>query len=504
MEIKKTTIKTNSDFCGSDFKMEIETDIIVPDVKPDVIKVISTNAMMLIKEKYTQKGRVTISGIINYKILYKADSDEFNVHSIDYASPFSQSFDLECVENGENVVVTSCLFNVTNNIQNSRKINVKSQYGINIMANSIFETDIITDLNENELLPYKSETIDILNKTTSQNDVIEIIDNIEINENISEILYNTCFVNNKDIKVVNNKIIVKGELTTNIVFLTTDNNINTQIYKEEFSEVLDVLGITPENNYKISFSIGVCDLKLISGSENSTIALNITIDVLTDVYDSISINGIYDIYSPDYNINPSYKVIEYLTHVKSESKINTITDIMEIKNDNIDKILCIDRNASIKNKYFSDGKLIIQTVTYMNIIYMSDGKIYSAKKELPVEFFFDIDNNIDANALANITLSDVSCTNNVNKIEIKVLLKCDVMLFSKSNKNLLFDLEINEKNKIDKSNNPSIVVYIVKEGDTLWKIAKKYNTTVEEIMSLNNLTSDEIIPEKRLIIAKRS
>lgn len=77
------------------------------------------------------------------------------------------------------------------------------------------------------------------------------------------------------------------------------------------------------------------------------------------------------------------------------------------------------------------------------------------------------------------------------------------MVFTQNSKNLLVDLEFDEKNKIDKTNKPSVVVYIVKEGDTLWKIAKKYNTTVEEIMSLNNLTSDEISPGKRLIIAKR-
>ena len=36
-------------------------------------------------------------------------------------------------------------------------------------------------------------------------------------------------------------------------------------------------------------------------------------------------------------------------------------------------------------------------------------------------------------------------------------------------------------------NMPGITVYIVKPGDTLWDIAKKFYTTVEEIIQMNDL-----------------
>ena len=43
------------------------------------------------------------------------------------------------------------------------------------------------------------------------------------------------------------------------------------------------------------------------------------------------------------------------------------------------------------------------------------------------------------------------------------------------------------------------IIYVVKEGDTLWSIAKKFNLTVSEIKTWNHLNeTDQIHPEDRL------
>ncbi len=41
---------------------------------------------------------------------------------------------------------------------------------------------------------------------------------------------------------------------------------------------------------------------------------------------------------------------------------------------------------------------------------------------------------------------------------------------------------------------PGIVGYIVQPGDSLWKIAKKFHTTVEAVMEANGLSSDALMP----------
>ncbi|MCX7697517.1 MAG: LysM peptidoglycan-binding domain-containing protein [Bacteroidales bacterium] len=49
-------------------------------------------------------------------------------------------------------------------------------------------------------------------------------------------------------------------------------------------------------------------------------------------------------------------------------------------------------------------------------------------------------------------------------------------------------------------NSPKNITHVVKEGESLWSIARKYNTTVEKIKKDNQLSSDKIQPGQKLII----
>ena len=54
-------------------------------------------------------------------------------------------------------------------------------------------------------------------------------------------------------------------------------------------------------------------------------------------------------------------------------------------------------------------------------------------------------------------------------------------------------LMIGQKLLVPTVNNNSSSTYVVQNGDSLYKIAQKYNTTVNDIKSLNNLSSDALM-----------
>ena len=85
-------------------------------------------------------------------------------------------------------------------------------------------------------------------------------------------------------------------------------------------------------------------------------------------------------------------------------------------------------------------------------------------------------------------------------IDCRVNLEFRNEMYENANINIIDEVEMTEDNN---NSNPSMIVYIVKEGDTIWEIAKKYKTTMQEIININNLDNgDEIFVGEKLFIPR--
>ena len=68
---------------------------------------------------------------------------------------------------------------------------------------------------------------------------------------------------------------------------------------------------------------------------------------------------------------------------------------------------------------------------------------------------------------------------------------------------IIREIEERELDREKLKSMPGIVGYQVQQGDTLWDIAKKVYTTIENIMELNGLESEEVKPGDGLLLMKK-
>ena len=128
--------------------------------------------------------------------------------------------------------------------------------------------------------------------------------------------------------------------------------------------------------------------------------------------------------------------------------------------------------------------------------------VYRISEEIPFEHDIEIDRLTDTCKVFN-TVSIEKIDVDLNRDEIDINMKIKRFIEGIDKKSESFIIKGDDLGIYDLSKAPSIIVYICKEGDSLWNIAKKYNTTEEEIAEVNEIKVDEPLrPGKCLILEK--
>jgi LysM repeat protein len=84
------------------------------------------------------------------------------------------------------------------------------------------------------------------------------------------------------------------------------------------------------------------------------------------------------------------------------------------------------------------------------------------------------------------------------QVNLSYLVEATVRIIKSENIELVSQIDLLPL--IEEKNRANVIIYFVKKGDTLWNIAKKYNTTTAAIMAANNLESPDLSVGQQLVL----
>ena len=88
-------------------------------------------------------------------------------------------------------------------------------------------------------------------------------------------------------------------------------------------------------------------------------------------------------------------------------------------------------------------------------------------------------------------------------IEVKAAVSLNAIVFCSREVRVIEKVEEKPLDMKKIQSMPGITVYMVKPGDTMWDIARRFYTTVEEIEELNELSEEEIESGQPLLLVKK-
>lgn len=468
----------------------VEGDSIIPDIKPDIISQISTSGTVCIYKKELIDGKVRLDGCIDTYVMYLADDENSSVRSVNVNLDFTQIFDMENATSDMSLETNVKLKNIECKIINGRKINIKAFLEAGIKITSREELDIINNVN--------LKGIQMLNQNMSINSLIGngstktyakdtiVIDNID---NLAEIMKTDLHILNKDVKISYNKVLAKADLNIKIMYLTDDNRINTVQSTIPVMGFVDIENVSEEDICNTKYEIKNVVVKP-NNTEEHSIYVEAEIEISCEVYKNQDINIIQDLYSPISNIIFTQKQVQILQRVENTQSVCNIREKQNVPEIGANKIYDVNVNIDITKQTILNDRILYEGELNLSYIYDTGNNNIDIKKtKIPFNFNVDvmgINQNANVETDAEITMQDFVITND-GSIDVKVDITFNVTLIKNTMINIIDDIKEDENRSI----NPcSLVVYYVKDGDTLWKIAKRFKSTVEEIARINGIENE--------------
>ena len=124
--------------------------------------------------------------------------------------------------------------------------------------------------------------------------------------------------------------------------------------------------------------------------------------------------------------------------------------------------------------------------------------------EVPFSTYVDIrDSNNKLKSVVKSSLENLDTVIEGNSISVRGTVGLTIKIYCNKMIETVADVVGGESEEKEKK--ASITIYVVGEKDTLWELAKEYNTTVTELMKLNDLDEDaEVKAGMKLIIPGRA
>lgn len=505
VDVTKQNITVNKLVSTKKEIVTIEGDMIVPDVKPDILNTIDTVGNVCIYKKEVIDGKVRFDGSVNLNIIYLADSETDTTRGLTNSLDFTQIIDVDNCKNGMELRNNITIKDIECKVLNGRKINTKVMLEIDIYIYSNEEISILKQINN-------LEGIQTLNSNMQVNSLVgtgycraSAKDTISLSEedNLAEILKVEVRLINSETKVSYNKVLLKADACVKLMYLTENGDIRLVSANIPVMGFVDMPDVSENNILNCSYEIKNILVKPNSAEQHS-VYIEIEFEICCDATDTLEIESIQDMYCPKGDLQFKQKEVSTITKKQINKNICNIRESVSIPEISNNRIYDVEIVPNITNVTILNGRIVYEGELKLNFIFSSNNNLGIDTKRYSLPFTYNIDNeNVNQNKTINTAVNCIDDEFVITAdgiVDCRVNLEFETQMHEYRNINLIDEIKMTDN---ENNSNPSMIIYVVKEGDTIWKIAKKYKTTMQEIINVNNLDNgDEIYIGEKLFIPR--
>ncbi|MEY8356658.1 SPOCS domain-containing protein [Lachnospiraceae bacterium 54-53] len=519
MELVKKNIHMNRWKGYATSQITLDDDFIVPDSMDDVDQIILSSGEITIDSVKNQTERVTVRGKLDFTILYRGA--EGGLQALPGSITFEEPINVPGLEEKDFVQLIWDLEDLNAGIINSRKLNVKAIVTLQIKVETIYDVDAAVEVDTGSaakdapLVETLRRNMDVAAIALRHKDTFRIKDTVTLSgnkPNIDHILWTEMKLRGVTTRPVDGKMMLDGEMLVFVIYQGEGEGAPIQWVEESipFSGELSVPDLTEDMVPSVTVHLIHKDMeaKPDADGEMREMDVDAVLELDMKLYKEDNMELLCDLYSTNRELTLQTGEAcfdKILTKNMSKCKI-----VERVSLENADRILQIchsEGTVKIDETTVKDDGLLVEGVLEVRILFLTSDDvqpIQSSVENVPFHFMIEAPGiNEDTVCQLNSGLEQLSAVMmGGGMIEVKATISLDLLALQPVCVQIIINASEAPLDLIRLQKLPGIVGYIVQPEDSLWKIAKKFHTTIDTIMAANGLTDKAVKPGDRLILVK--
>ena len=516
MDLAKRYIHMNREKGKAVTQVTLDDDFNVPDMKPDLIRIIQDRGELKLDETTITQDHVWLKGVLKFSLLYRSDREDGKINTMNGEIPFQESLAIDGANEYDTAKLSWEMEDLSIGIINSRKLSVKALVTLHAVIDEIYDEELITGVGQEEDVQLLEQRLTAMELFLSKKDTFRFKEEILLpsnKPNIRQMLWKSVQLRGVEMRLAEQQLNIKGEALVFVLYEGEDEEEHLQWMETAlpFTGIIDCSGCSEDMIADVSYDVAAIELEVKPDydGEERMLHLELVLDLEVQIFREEETQVVADLYVVNEKWTPLYQeaVFEKLL-IRNASKCKVSDKIsLEQNQEPILQICASEGHAVAEHVEIVEDGIQVEGTLQVTILYVTaDDRmpVASVKDILPFHYLIEapgIHKGCRYHLQTGIDQLTTVMTDS-SQVEVKAALNLNCIVFEQQKINKITEIEQEPLNMEQLQDSPGIIGYIAKEGDQLWDIAKENFTTIAEIVKTNQLSSEQIKAGDKILIIK--
>ncbi len=483
---------------------EETAETIVPDYCPDIARIISVEGVVY--PHGMEAGNTGVSGTLRVTVLYTPEGGS-GVRTLEFSMPFTVQG--EGLTDCAHVTTETEIELLESRMLNPRKIFTRCKLATALTPYRRQCLSLSGDVEAEAALRVEKRCCrqqaallrQIVEKDLTFSDFMTLSMG---REGAAEILTSRCGGMVTETKLVGNKLILKGVFSVSVLYRTREGALCSTASELPFSQIMEIDAIG--ENAKVSMRLWItgADIQIDGGDdEGRQLAVTLYYHTMAFLREEREIQLLTDLYSTVYETRYEPLALDLCGSHESQTRRQTVREVIEIGTA-AETLLSLRVDCGAVSVSREGNTTFLRAAAVVRALYLDEGgACLSAERSVDVSCPMELPGECAVSARA-ICGEEAQGTLGDRGIEVRFPVDFQVELQSRCRRVCVASAALDQEETKDLSGAPSLILRYFGSQGSLWEVAKRYNTTMGDILAANQLERETEIPcGKLLLIPKK-